>query len=297
MGIARMRAVHNADRYFTITADEYDGHCVRGVMYHGNDSRGVCYDSLMELLLYMDRMFDAMGCPLQTFQMRLLPGTQYPVMTPRSCEEKCRSGKIATFRIYVKYRYNASWQGQLSWLEGERTESFESVLQLIMILSQILSGRIFDKTESAVLNSCHVAIDTYDFGRLTGRLQNIQTDRVVHFTRPEDFTAALGNFIEIGVSQAEPMLKGLNYSQIIANEAWSLCRRGGGKASFYIKILFRKHSTWQGVIYWREARVEQHFRSFKEMLFMIASAVECSSERTEGETVGEETKLLTAGSC
>lgn len=291
-----MRAVHNADRYFTITADEYDGRCVKGVMYHGDESVGICYDSLMELLLYMDRMFDAMGCPLQTFQMRLFPGTQHPVLAPRGYEEKRCAGKMATFRIYVKYRYNASWQGQISWLEGEHTESFESVLQLIMILSRVLSGRIFRKIESSALNSCHVAIDTYESGRLTGRFQNMQADRVVHFTRPEDFTAALGNFIEIGVSQVEPMQNGLHYSQLIANEAWSLCRRGGRKASFSIKILFRKHSTWQGVIYWREAKAEQHFRSFKEMLFMIASAVEAISEDGAGEVVSEEGELLAAGS-
>lgn len=278
MGIARKRAVHNADRYFTIAVDKYDGHCIKGRLFHGEDSKGICFDGMIGMLLNMDQIFDAMGCPLQTFQMRMFPGTKRPVIISEICDRTESLSSLSTFCIYVKYRYNATWQGTVKWLEKERTEPFESVLQLIMIMNQALKGHIFEAQESEPLSSCHVAIDSYGSGCVRGRLLNLQYERVVQYDLPEDLATALGNFIEINAVDLEPCQKDLDYGRLIANETLAMCRREGKKASFSIRILFRKHNTWQGIIYWREARVQQRFRSFKEMLIMIASAIETSEE-------------------
>ncbi|RFZ77061.1 hypothetical protein DS742_20660 [Lacrimispora amygdalina] len=48
-------------------------------------------------------------------------------------------------------------------------------------------------------------------------------------------------------------------------------------ASFSVKVLFHEHATWQGIIYWREGRQQQLFRSYKEMIYLIASVAEASA--------------------
>ena len=51
-----------------------------------------------------------------------------------------QSGKCGTFAMRVYFRQNASWQGSVSWLEGDREERFRSVLELAFLLNSALSG-------------------------------------------------------------------------------------------------------------------------------------------------------------
>ena len=53
----------------------------------------------------------------------------------------------------------------------------------------------------------------------------------------------------------------------------------GTAATFEIQILFRQHSSWQGVVIWKEGKQEQSFRSVLELLMLIDSALR--DERTQ----------------
>ncbi|WP_139348749.1 hypothetical protein [Clostridium sp. Marseille-P2415] len=296
MAIGRMSVVRNADRYFTVAVDECKDWGIKGVMFHGNDSQGICYNSLLEMIMNMDRIFDDIGSPKQTFQMRCFPGAKPPAFVTRRCEEEQREGKEATFFIYVQYRYHASLQGTISWQGGERTEAFESELQLILLIDEILNGRFPESQEGKSLNSCHVSIDVYNSGRIVGNYQNIPAEKVEQFSVPVDLAGSLCNFMEIGISEDETLKYGLNYGQLISSEACSMCRKGGQKASFSIKVMFQEYSTWQGIIYWREGRVQLPFRSFKEMLYMIASAAEAATANDGDRDYGEEAPSFAIGS-
>ena len=47
----------------------------------------------------------------------------------------------------------------------------------------------------------------------------------------------------------------------------------GKYATFEIQILFRQHSSWQGVISWQDENMEQSFRSVLELILLIDSAL------------------------
>lgn len=47
----------------------------------------------------------------------------------------------------------------------------------------------------------------------------------------------------------------------------------GVKATFELQVLFRQHSSWQGVIIWRERKMEQSFRSVLELVMLMDSAL------------------------
>lgn len=49
--------------------------------------------------------------------------------------------------------------------------------------------------------------------------------------------------------------------------------RRGEKATFELQILFRQHSSWQGMILWQEQRREQSFRSVLELILLMDSAL------------------------
>ena len=50
--------------------------------------------------------------------------------------------------------------------------------------------------------------------------------------------------------------------------------RRGEKATFELTVLFRQHSSWQGVLTWTEQRTAQSFRSALELVFLLDSALQ-----------------------
>ena len=54
--------------------------------------------------------------------------------------------------------------------------------------------------------------------------------------------------------------------------------RKGTRATFELQVLFRQHSSWQGVIIWREQKMEQSFRSVLELVMLMNSALKNAQE-------------------
>lgn len=50
------------------------------------------------------------------------------------------------------------------------------------------------------------------------------------------------------------------------------CRKGN-LATFELKILFREHSSWQGILLWQEQKKEKNFRSVLELILLLDSAL------------------------
>lgn len=42
----------------------------------------------------------------------------------------------ATFTIQIQFQQHCTWQGTISWLEGERTQQFRSELELIKLMME-----------------------------------------------------------------------------------------------------------------------------------------------------------------
>ena len=62
--------------------------------------------------------------------------------TEQRPEGEAHTGALATFAIRLIFRQNASWQGSITWLEGEVEQSFRSVLELILLMdSALMEGK------------------------------------------------------------------------------------------------------------------------------------------------------------
>lgn len=51
----------------------------------------------------------------------------------------------------------------------------------------------------------------------------------------------------------------------------------GKIATFRIKIIFLQNATWQGIITWVDKDQEENFRSMREMIYLMDSALKSSS--------------------
>ena len=47
----------------------------------------------------------------------------------------------------------------------------------------------------------------------------------------------------------------------------------GSRATFELKVIFRQHTSWQGVLRWRDQKIEHSFRSVLELVMLMDSAL------------------------
>ena len=53
----------------------------------------------------------------------------------------------------------------------------------------------------------------------------------------------------------------------------------GAKLTFELRVIFRQHSSWQGVLIWKEKQLQHNFRSVLELVILMDSALR-STERS-----------------
>ena len=62
---------------------------------------------------------------------------------------------------------------------------------------------------------------------------------------------------------------------LLPEESGTLSGSGnrGKRATFELQILFRQHTSWQGILVWQDRKLEQSFRSVLELVLLIDSAL------------------------
>lgn len=93
------------------------------------------FSSAMELLISLEGLMDDRKSPRSTTALR---GASARRIAGRELPERPKA--MATFKVDVLFRHNSSWQGNLVWLEGGREAQFRSVLELLFLMDNALSG-------------------------------------------------------------------------------------------------------------------------------------------------------------
>lgn len=126
----------NEYRTTVICIDSYANGVPVGRFYNPSCPEGKTFQSLTQLILKMEDMLDAMRFP-QSFTVLRTFST--PISdSDSSSPQQLQEGKLGTFSVRILFRKNASWQGSVAWLEGNREESFRSVLELVLLMDGAL---------------------------------------------------------------------------------------------------------------------------------------------------------------
>ena len=133
----------NQYRTTVVCIDSYEDGVLAGRMYNPYLSVGDTFQSTMEFLKKTDSMLDQMKFPQSFSANRVfepLVGTR-PVGPPAASP---KDGVLGTFGLRILFRQNASWQGSVTWVEGNREESFRSVLELLFLMDSALGAEQAD---------------------------------------------------------------------------------------------------------------------------------------------------------
>ena len=119
----------------------YVDSCVDGIMsgrFHAaSNPEAQSFHGLRQLLLGINENLDRENFPQSFAELRKF---QKPTKQSHASllPMHQKSGSVATFSIRILFRQNASWQGSLTWIEGNQEEYFRSVLELIVLMDNAI---------------------------------------------------------------------------------------------------------------------------------------------------------------
>ncbi|MDU3397046.1 MAG: hypothetical protein E7F15_08375 [Clostridiales bacterium] len=269
MAISTRGALINSYKHFFIAVDSFENRLLKGRMFHESMEEAAAFSCLTELVVTLERLFDKLQYPMKSVQQRSFNRKlteAFPGEIPHQIRNtgKDRKGTLSNFLLQVKYRFYASWQGEVTDLSDGSGISFASLIELMDYLGERLGG--IDRERGA---GCSRQVGSSS-GLCDGRY-------VVEGNPASPAVEGLPVFVngyqikEVIESMAMPFLKGeMNHMIPITLQ---VAAEGVEFETFIVRVLFKRNGTWQGTIGWREKRIQVSFRSFLEILLLIHEAV------------------------
>ena len=130
----------------------YESDGFKGFLHNENYLNGpYAFTSFLQMIVKMEEIFDTKGFP-EAFMTPRMFGTSKgdknkkeldvntgmseainPISLSDSSSPRC------TFEINVRFRQNATWQGQILWVEKNLRQNFRSVLEMIKLMDEALT--------------------------------------------------------------------------------------------------------------------------------------------------------------
>lgn len=115
-----------------------------GRIWHQYADTPVYYKSTMDIVWIMNRLFDEWDFPQNSVKFRSFTEEEISKRRPRKRRSDLRmdanriqgkTGDEGTFVVHVKYRQNATWQGDVIWVEKKKRQNFRSAMELIHLIN------------------------------------------------------------------------------------------------------------------------------------------------------------------
>ncbi len=117
-----------------------------GRLWHQYSPEPIGFSTTMEMIEAMDELYDRWNFPQRSTVVRRFGHEDHRVLADEEEEGtgmnesylKGRAGDIGTFIVRVKYRQNATWQGEVVWAEKQKRQNFRSALELLKLMDGAL---------------------------------------------------------------------------------------------------------------------------------------------------------------
>ncbi len=148
---------HNEPRIFEhspnlvcICVDKIDPSITTGRIFTYYNSEPVFFYSIDQIFLILDHFFDDIDFPQastktrgflerKTANLSLIPTKSGKVMSWQDLTGN--NGVLATFLLHVIYRQNSTWQGNLKWVEKNKTRAFQSDIEFMDLVNAAIAEK------------------------------------------------------------------------------------------------------------------------------------------------------------
>ena len=126
------------NRTVMIYVDSCDNGILSGRFHIASNPEAQSFHGLRQLLLGINENLDRENFPQSFAELRKF---QKPTKQATSSllQMSQKRGSVATFSLRILFRQNASWQGSVTWIEGNQEEYFRSVLELIVLIDNAIN--------------------------------------------------------------------------------------------------------------------------------------------------------------
>ena len=137
----------SAPNLIVICIDKADTEEIEGRFYHCYGNEPVSFVSIVEFLTKAEKFFDLISFPqastrTRNFDSKIRNDKIYNNHRPKKVVEQTeiiqRRGEKATFVVWVKFRQNSTWQGEMFWMEEGEKKIFGNVLELTSEIDKTL---------------------------------------------------------------------------------------------------------------------------------------------------------------
>lgn len=94
------------------------------------------FKNLTQLLLLIEQLQDSIQFPQKGMERRSFTD-EAPAVNPT---EVPQGAPLATFKLNLLFRQNASWQGSVVWVEKGMDAQFRSALELVCLMDSVLAA-------------------------------------------------------------------------------------------------------------------------------------------------------------
>lgn len=135
----------SAPNLVNICIDETRDGELCGKFYHCYTDQAESFSSVVELIRKIDSLFDAISFPQASTKSRSFskkPETKAASQKQKLVDQReivQHTGTLGTFILFVKFRQNSTWQGEIHWIEGDAKKYFSNTLDLIKLMDRSIN--------------------------------------------------------------------------------------------------------------------------------------------------------------
>ena len=129
-------------RRMYLCIDAYQDGEMQGRFYNAFEAQEFRFRALMTLIRHVDELLDCTMLTQRCEERRTLLHCTAAHTRLYAREEwknfQCPPGELATFLLSISYHQNATWQGEVVWVENRKSSFFRSGLELFRMIDDVL---------------------------------------------------------------------------------------------------------------------------------------------------------------
>ena len=153
--VTKVRSTANDVNSARICIDYYDNGIPKGRIFPVSQDSAIDFVGWMTLIKELNRFMDVYDFPqagmkLRAFQLSIqgVKGKDEGLTKTKQVANEWVRGNLATFKLRILFRQNATWQGTLHWRERGKEERFRSVLELMSLVDSCLISEGYDSFDT-----------------------------------------------------------------------------------------------------------------------------------------------------
>lgn len=139
------KIITNRSSAVIVQLEKNDHLDISGKIYSQYYHTGTDFSGVHEFLNACEDLFNTLVCPQpsvaeRSFRKKYAVANLKTVEAVEDMDQLLQNKEKNTFVINVLFRQNASWQGNIQWVNQNKTQSFRSTLELLKLMDSALES-------------------------------------------------------------------------------------------------------------------------------------------------------------